>query len=340
MLDLEDKKDRELLDYDLDTDMFEEFKLKVYNVVPVRKAFLLSTDKGDKILKKINYTIEEFNFIISAMDYVKKSFNRVIDFVKTKDNKKYYIKGGELYCIMDMIEGRECEFSNPVDLAIASKGLSELHKASEGFRTELTIKNNCGTFIESFIRKKDEMLFFKKISNLYEIKTEFDNMFIKNVDYYIDKIDESVDLLKQSQYYKLCSEEDKIVLCHHDLAHHNIIINNDEAYFIDFDYSVVDLRVHDLCNFISKAAKNFDYDISKAELILDNYCKETTLKKSEIEVLYALLNFPNDFYTISKDYYGRRKEWGEKVFLNRLRSKVLSEKGKIEFLDEFKNKFV
>lgn len=340
MLKLGSGENMELLEYDLDSEMFEEFGLKVYNVAPVRKAFLLSTDKGDKILKKINYTIGEFNFVISAVNYIKKNFSSVINFVKTKDNKEYYVKNGELYCIMDMIDGRECEFSNPVDVSIASQGLSQLHKASEGFRTELAIKNNCGSFIESFMRKKDEMLFFKKISNLYEIKTEFDNIFIQNVDYYIDKIDESIERLKLSQYYKLCSEEDKIVLCHHDLAHHNIIINNEEAYFIDFDYSIVDLRVHDLCNFISKVVKNFDYDISKAVLILDNYCKETSLKKSELEVLYALLSFPNDFYAIAKDYYSRRKDWDEKTFFNRLNNKVLAQKNRIEFLDEFKKNFL
>ncbi|MCD2346680.1 CotS family spore coat protein [Clostridium guangxiense] len=340
MLDLSAGRDRELLEYDLNAEMFEEFQLKVYNIVPVRKAYLLSTDKGDKVLKKVNYTIGEFNYIISAINYIKKNFDRIVDFAKTKDNKEYYIKNGELYCIMDMIDGRECEFSNPVDVSIASQGLSKLHKASEGFRTELPTKNNCGTFIESFMRKKDEMLFFKKISNLYEVKTEFDNIFIKNADYYINKIDESLERLKLSQYYKLCSEEDKIVLCHHDLAHHNIIINNEEAYFIDFDYSIVDLRVHDLCNFISKAVKNFDYDISKAVLILDNYCKETSLKKNELEVLYALLSFPNDFYTITRDYYSRRKDWGEKTFFNRLNNKISVEESRVEFLDEFKNNFL
>lgn len=340
MLNLGAGKDIELFKYDLDSDMFEEFQIVVYNIVPVRKAFFLSTDKGDKVLKKVNYTIDEFNYIVSAINYIKKSFNRVINFSKTKAGKECYIKNGELYCIMDMIAGRECEFSNPVDVSIATRGLSELHKASEGFRTELPTKNNCGNFIESFMRKKDEMLFFKKMSNLYEIKTEFDNIFIKNVDYYIDKIDESLEKLELTQYYKLCSEEDKIVLCHHDLAHHNIIINDEKAYFIDFDYSIVDLRVHDLCNFISKVVKNFDYDISKAVLILDSYCKETSLKKSELEVLYALLCFPNDFYNIAKDYYSRRKEWREKTFFNRLNDKILVEKSRIEFLDEFKKTFL
>ncbi len=63
--------------------------------------------------------------------------------------------------------------------------------------------------------------------------------------------------MKQSEYYNLCKEKEKIVFCHHDLAHHNILINKEEVYFLDFDYAVIDLKVHDICNFINKAIKNF-----------------------------------------------------------------------------------
>lgn len=340
MLDLSLNKENDILNYNLDVKLFEEFDLEIFDIMPLRKAFLISTNKGDKILKKINCTIDEFNFIISGVEYIKKNFTRVLNFMKTKDGKYYYINKGNLYCIMDMIDGKECEFSNPVDLSIAAYGLGELHKAAEGFKSSLQIKNNCGTLIESLIRKKDEMNFFKKISNLYEEKNEFDDIFIKNVDYNIEKINESVDILKKSQYLKLCSEEDKAVLCHHDLAHHNIIIKENKAYFIDFDYSIIDLKVHDLCNFISKVVKNFDYDINNAFVIMDNYCKVNSLNKSEVEVLYGILSFPEDFYAISRDYYSRRKDWQQEVFVSRLGKKILSEESRIEFLNEFKKEIL
>lgn len=320
--------------------MFKQFGFEIYNVMPLRKAFLLSTDKGDKILKKINYTLEEFNFVVSILEYIKKNFNRVVNFVKTADGKNYCIENGEMYCVMDMIEGKECEFANPVDVSIAALGLGELHKASEGYRTKLANQNYCGALIENIKRKKDEILFFNKISNLYEVKTEFDDIFIQNVEYYVKRIDETIEVLKKSQYYKLCSEEDKIVICHHDLAHHNIIINDGKAYFIDFDYAVIDLKVHDICNLIIKAVKNFDYSLNNAIIVLDNYCKVNTLNKNELEVLYGLLSVPEDFYNISKDYYTRRKEWTKEVFIRKFNEKVSQEKSRIDFLNEFKREIL
>ena len=262
----------ELAQYDLSLQLFSKFNLNIKDVVPLRNVYILRTDKGDKILKKIDYSIDELDFIYSAIKYIKSSFDRVVDFVKTEDEQLYVNWNKDIYCLMDVIVGRECEFNNPVDVAIASRGLGELHKASEGFRYNMAGKISFGKLIDRFRRRMEEVKFFKNIVNLNDNKNEFDEMFIENVDYYLDKMKQSIEFMEKTQYYKLCSEEDKIVLCHHDLAHHNIIINDDKAYFIDFDYSVLDLKVHDLCNFINKAIKNVAFDFEKCQLIYDEYC--------------------------------------------------------------------
>ncbi len=326
-----------LTKYDLCIDLFSRFDLVAYDVVPLRSVYMVSTDKGEKILKKVEYTKEELNFIYSLLSYIKNKFSRVMDFAKDKNNEIYTIWDGNMYCIMDVVLGNECNFNNPVDLSIAAKGLGELHLASEGFKTNLYNKYNSGKLIDKFKGKIQQMEFFKSIASVHEKKSEFDEIFIKDVDYYIKQINESITMLEKSYYYKLCSEEDKIVICHHDLAHHNILINNKEAYFIDFDYAIIDLKVHDLCNFINKVVKGFDFDIDKANSIIENYCEKNILSKREIEVLHAMLTFPDDFYTISKDYYTKRKDWEEDVFLDKLKKKAGYKEDREEFLEKFKD---
>lgn len=325
-----------LLDYDLDVELFKKFDLDVYDVIPVRDVFTLKTDKGDKILKKINYSVEELKFIYDAIEYIKRNYSNVIGFYKTSDGSIYTLWNNNIYCIMDLIDGRECEINNPVDIEIAARGIGELHKASEGFKGEFPYRNMSGKLINNIKRKKEEMGFFKKMVSLYENKCKFDEIFLENVDFYISKIDKCIELLEKSQYYKLCSEEDKVVLCHHDLAHHNILIKDNEAYFIDFDSAIMDLKVHDLCNFISKTIKNFAFDVRRAKLIIDNYCISNSLDERELDVLYSMLNFPEDFYTISKDYYSRRKRWDENTFLYRFKKKVSYRDDMEAFLEDFR----
>ncbi|WP_446898273.1 CotS family spore coat protein [Clostridium sp. LBM24168] len=324
-----------LTEYDLCIELFKSFDLKVYDVVPVRNVYMISTDKGEKILKKIEYTQEELSFIYDVLNYIRAKFNRVVNFVKNKQGDIYTIWNGDMYCIMDVVDGIECNFNNPIDLTIVSKSLGELHRASEGFKTNLRSKYNIGKTIDTFKRRIEEMEFFKNIVNIHEKKNAFDEIFIKDADYYIDEIKKSINMLEDAGYYKLCSEDDKIVVCHNDLAYHNVLIKGGEAYFIDFDYALIDIKVHDLCNFINKVIKNFAFDINKAKLIIKNYCKTNSLSSREIKVLDAMLNFPYDFYTISRDYYARRKEWDESVFLERIRKKASYKEDRKEFLENF-----
>ena len=54
MLDVRYKDKAYLSKYDLDVNLFSKFNLLVYDVIPVRKVFILDTNKGDKVLKKVN----------------------------------------------------------------------------------------------------------------------------------------------------------------------------------------------------------------------------------------------------------------------------------------------
>lgn len=322
--------------YDLDVKLFEQFNLKVFDVYPLRNVFIVSTDGGDKILKRVEYTKEELNYIVEAVKYIKNRFNRVISFNKSINGNPFILWNNEMYCVMDVVKGRECDFNNPMDIIIASKGLAELHRASEGFKPTITSKYNNGKIIDNLIKKQNEIEFFKKLANMHEIKSEFDKIFLESVDSYLVQVQESINELKKSSYFKVCSEEDKVVLCHHDLAYHNIIIEDEEAHFIDFDYSIMDLKVHDLSNLINKVIKNFAFDMEKAELILNSYRNVSSIDKRELEILNALLIFPEYFYTICKDYYGKRKDWDEETFIYRINKKNDFKEDREEFLEHFK----
>ncbi|MCM8709666.1 CotS family spore coat protein [Clostridium sp. SYSU_GA19001] len=340
MLDGRYRDKKYLSKYDLSVGLFDNFNLKVNDIIPLRHVYIIITDKGDKILKRIDYSLDNLEFINSAIKYIRRSFGRVLDFVSTKDNKVYTKWKNEIYCVMDLVQGRECDFSNPIDLSIASKGLGELHKASKGFKSSLSSKLMAGKTIDLFEKRIEEMKIFKSIADLHEFKTEFDKVFLENIEYYLNEIKESIKILENSHYNELCLEEDKIVVCHHDLAYHNIIVKNEEAYFIDFDYCIVDLKVHDLCNFISKVIKNFAFDIEKADSVLHDYYTVNSLDNRELEVLYGMLYFPEDFYSIARDYYTKRKDWEEEVFLDRLMKKVSFKEDRSEFLKEFKEKII
>jgi len=349
MVDVRYKDKTYLSKYDLDVNLFREFDLLVYDVIPVRKVFILNTNKGDKVLKKVNYSIDQLEFINYGIEYIKKNnFNRIIEFEKTKSNLIYVPWKDDIYCIMNLVEGRECEYSNPVDVMLTARAIAQLHRASTGIMFEkaferLIAKNKqrylCGNVIKNFNKKLKELVFFKSIANRNENKNEFDYIFLDHVKYYEEDIKRSINILKESEYYNLCNEKEKNIFCHHDLAHHNILINKEEVYFLDFDYAVVDLKVHDICNFTNKAIKDFCYDIEKCQNIISEYVKVNPIDNRELKVLRGMLSFPEDFYGVARDYYTRKKQWSEEMFLNRLKRKIGYREDREEFLEWFKNHY-
>ena len=213
MLDARYKDKACLSKYDLDINLFSEFDLNVYDVIPVRKVFILNTNKGDKVLKKVNYGINQLEFINCGIEYIKNNnFDRIIEFEKTRNNLIYAPWKDDIYCIMNLVEGRECEYSNPVDVLLTSKAIAQLHKASEAIVYDeefegLLVKNqhrySCGRLIENFNKKLEELKFFKSIANLYENKNEFDYIFLEHEKYYEENIMQSIKILEQSEYYNL-----------------------------------------------------------------------------------------------------------------------------------------
>ena len=48
------------------------------------------------------------------------------------------------------------------------------------------------------------------------------------------------------------------------------------------------------------------------------------------------INFSKDFYTISRDYYDKKKKWDYEVYLNRFKTKLNNEEFRYEFLKVYK----
>nr|WP_312289063.1 CotS family spore coat protein [Clostridium chromiireducens] len=333
-----------LCDYDLSLKLFDELEIKVKDITPLRKVFVLYTDEGNKILKKVNYGVDRINLISDSLEYVKKKYNHVISYKKYKDNSSYKKWKDDIYIVMDILDGREASFSNPIEIDLCAENIALMHKASKGLREYLKDKYNRDfldiSLKEKFRKAYDELISMKELVDCYRYKNEFDNLFIDNVDKYLIEIKEVQHLLEKSKYEELIKSGDTISLCHNDLAYHNFLTKNNEVNIIDFDFMTIDLRVMDIGNFILKSIKNAGFDIDKMLTCINGYENISTLKKEEKELLYILIKFPKDFYTISRDYYYKRKKWEYEVYLSRFEAKLNNEDFRYDFLKAYENKFL
>lgn len=333
-----------LCDYDLSLKFFNKLGIKVNDIIPLRKVFVISTDEGNKILKRVNYGIDRINLISDSLDYVKKSYNNVITYNKFQDDLNYKKWKDKIYIVMDILDGREASFSNPVEINLCAENIALMHKASKGLREYLKDKYN-KDFLEISLKDKfqkayDELIWMKNLVKSYKYKNEFDELFINNVDKYLFEIQEAQEDLEKSKYDDLRFAGDTICLCHNDLAYHNFLTKNNEISIIDFDFMTLDLRIMDMGDFILKSIKNVAFDIDKMLTCIKGYENISILKQEEKELLYIIIKFPKDFYTIARDYYYKRKKWNYEVYLNRFNIKLNNEEFRYEFLKVYGNKFI
>lgn len=328
--------------YNLDIKLFDNYDFLVMDVIPLRKVFILVTNKGNKILKKIDYNREDLYFIVYGIDYlINNGFDRIMNFYRNNMGHITTKWKESTYVVMDLIEGRECEYNNPLDINIAIDSLADMHKASKGIGfCEDNDRFRGFKLIDSYKEKFKDLEKMKAIALSYENKNQYHKIFLDNVDYFLERMKDSIDALEESPYIDLCKDKKNFILCHHDLAYHNILINDNKGYFIDFDYSIIDLRVHDLCNFINKTTKYSCYDFNVLKQVVYGYNRKNSLTKEEYEVLYAMLLFPEAFYSISRDYFYRKKLWKYESYLYKIQKRVQDIEERQEMVESFKNIYV
>lgn len=332
--------DRDILcQYDLNEEFFEKLNLEIEDIIPLRKVFVLLTNEGKKILKLTDSSEERIRFISEALNYISKEYDSVLSYYESKDGEITYKFGSNTYVLLNMIEGREATFTNPVEVEMCAKSIANMHNASKGIFNKLSteiVKGNLGEYLPyQFSKAKEDLINIKEYVLRFRYKNEFDKVFLENVDSNINQIQKSIELLAMCEYNSMLEDFNKRVLCHNDLAHHNFIIDGDNVKIIDFDYCKIDTRAVDIANYSIKVIKNSCYDLNKFKLILDSYNSIEKLSKQEIKLIYAIISFPKDFITISRDYYYKQKKWDYEVFFNRLKDKIGNENHRQDFIENF-----
>ncbi len=334
---------RFLADFDLDVRLFEEMGLRIKQIVPVRSVYRLVTDKGFYCLKKLRFSHEEMTFISEAVSHLKDNgFRNVLDMVVQKGGGRFVVFNGSSYFLTQWIDGRECDFMNPLDLECAIDVLSDLHKASENFHPTVMPENRdyLGKWPDCFRKRIIEMQQMKEQAAAKPRKNEIDRIYLNYVDACIGDAEDALYMLLQSDYDQLVEQARTAGgFIHHDYAHHNILHSFDgRTFVVDFDYCIRDIRIHDIGSLILRNMKKCCWDIDKAMYIIDSYNRKNPISHMELETMVPFFLFPQDFWMVSRQYYIENKDWEEEDYLDKMNTKSEYTYMRKSFIDSFKKR--
>ncbi len=325
----------------MDMKLIEEaFGFKVKSYEKIKNIYRAETDKGTKCIKRAHMSPSFFFFIYTAVKHlIGNGFEGVLPYNRALDGRICLQDGKYIYYVVDWLESRECKFKRDDDLKKAIKAAADLHKASIGYVPPEGAKPRVyyGRWIDKFSVKCIEMLEFSKSIEEKEYISEFDEIYAKHLNYYWQQGRESIELLGKSSYMDVMKvSKERGEFCHHDMANHNFIIApDDKTYLIDFDYCIMDTRLHDLCSLIIRNMRYGQWNISKAYSILNEYSSHYTVEDKELEVMKAFITFPQDFWQVGLQYYVEKQPWTMDCFMMRLTRIVDDREMREKFLKEF-----
>lgn len=332
-----------LCKYDLTDEFFQNIGLEVYDVTPLRKLYILETNKGRKILKRFEYSVDKIDFIYNSLKYINITFPNTIHFDNIKDNTPYFIWQDYIYILMDVIPGREVAFTNEVEVELCAQLLGRYHKSGENIKEYIENKSNLKIEYRNIKREFEESL--KIIEEIYErIKCysflgRFDKIFVSNYEKIKKDMHDATEMLNKIDLGEIIKNKEAIVLCHNDLAHHNFLINDGVITLLDFDYCSIDLRVYDVEDFLVKSIKNAAYDVQKGIRALKSYTDIVNLDKNELALILALITYPKEVYALIRDYYFKKKDWEEESFISKILYKLDNESFRKEFCNKLKREY-
>jgi len=322
----------------------KQFNLQLESISPTRGVYLIRTNKGTKCLKRLNYGIQKLLFIYGAKEHLmEQGFPNVDRYILTVDGNPYVEYGDDIYVVTEWIEGRECDFRNHNESLKSASTLAKLHEASKGYDLldGAKLKSDLGRWHYLMTKRRDALKKMKSMAGSKLDKSEFDRLYIDNVELYVGLANEAIDTLSRSQYDEVVriTLEDKS-FCHHDYTYHNIILDKeDNMHVIDFDYCKYEIRSYDISSFLMKVLKRNEWNFEFASELMNSYNSISPIKEEEYMVILALLKFPQRLWRLANRYYYNESNWPDNTFLRKMRE-IIEEKDEfIDFVGQFEDRY-
>lgn len=323
--------------HELEKELQENYDIKINSISNFRDMFIANTDSGKRLIKMTSLKPDRINFIAEVKEHLyKNGFCNTDRNIFTNSGNSCITYNEQTIYMSNFIEGRESNLDHREESIKCARLLAKMHKASNGYvnSENSSPRSELGRLPGCYRKRLDEIKKLKKTAQKGKMK--FDNMMCKYVDYFYDLGERALNILDTSDYYDLVEEAEKSKnISHHDFNHHNIYVQNDEMYLINFEYCCYDLKVYDLVNLLRRKMRKCQWDIDEAAIIINEYSKIESLCESELDLMKVMLMFPQKFWRVINKYYNSRKSWSEQNYISRL-DEVIDE---IQYHKDFLEKF-
>lgn len=270
-------------------------------------VYLITGPNGPKVLKELRIGAEQAKLIGELLTYLNGS-GLTPELVRPKSGSAYYWYKGTRYFLTRYLSGRSADYFQLQDLQGAIRAMASLHHLSGRFLPSHPLHRSALKFepVRIWRKRLREMEICR--DRAIRLGNHWSRQYLR---FWHQYWNQALNAIEEIESLKTGRPE---VICYHDWACHNLIINNDQVVLFDFDYMIVDHPVHDRTNLISRYLRLYRWSKEALFKALWNFDRFYPWNLGELRKLRIYLTFPYEYWILGRQYFLERQPWPEKYY--------------------------
>lgn len=311
--------------------LLEQYGIEVQRTRKGRGAILCETDRGLLIFKEYGGSPEHLKVQDAMLKKIAEDGMVQAEELLTTSEGEFYVKDydGVKYILKTYREGRECNIREREECLEAVKLLAKLHLTTQ----EGVIADTAPFSVAKEYEKRNrELKRIRKFLQSRSQKTWFEISLLGCFDTFYDQAKEAQE---GWEVYQSAGEETSFAgFCHGDYQYHNIMVDGNGWYLLNFERCIRDNPIRDLHLIMRKLLEKSNWNKNLGEELLRTYEKARPLSAVSRIDLYYRLAYPEKFWKIANYYYNSGKAWISGRNQEKLEKLLAQEKEKKDFLEE------
>lgn len=329
-------------EYNMVLNILKNYEIQIKNITRQKNEYRIDTLQGSCCLKRTRHGKNNVLLLFNMSEYIThKGFCSVPGYFKTKDGKLFVKYKHCYFYLTDFIEGRAANPDDPAELIDCVKTLAGFHASISGTEGAgyFEVQSNLKNWPLIFMEYCSKLGWYKRIIDKKNIRSDFDNIYYFNIDYYKKIGTSAMELLSRANFHELSditSRNRSIFI--KKFSSKNLIYSNEGKIIIsDISTAVKDTTINNLGKIMRKilSRDSYGWKFKIAEEIIEAFRSIVPMSDDELKGLLAFIIFPFEFCKLGRRRYEKHKYWSEEKYMRKI-NKQLKYKDKIsEFIKDY-----
>lgn len=289
-------------------ELFAQYDMSIKKVQYNRSNYYLDTKQGNLMLRKTIVPKDQICFQYEVtQQLLQKGFTEIAKMYLTKKQNPYGLYQDKYYILQSYNKTMEIDFTSEGDLKAVIEVLARFHKSAKNIDSKTrNVQNASVKNIYEYFQKRvvDAKHMRKKITGFSQ-KTKFEMMFLDHYKEYEMLQYMALDLVTPEISNQLMEKvRSEKTLIHNDYTYHAVgRLEDGSSYMINnLDACTYNIQLLDLTNVLTKIMQKNNWNIRLLDQLIASYDAIYNLNKAEVNVLKAMLIFPEKYANICFKY--------------------------------------